>query len=174
MAQVPPDSDMLLLSTLSSESLLTCGSPLVAIAVSGESRRLVAAQDIAAGARLFFLEGRETARPTRYSVQIGADLHLDTDDARDEADLLARYYWRYLDHSCEPTTVIRERVLFALRDITAGEGVTFDYNTTEYDMAEPFACRCGEARCVGTVRGARHLTPAARRRLAYRLPAYLK
>lgn len=174
MAQVPPDADTLVLSTQAPDTLLACGSDAVAIAVSGDSRRLVAAREIRKGAHLFDLEGRETKRPTRYSVQIDADLHLDTDCARDEADLLARYYWRYLDHSCEPSTVIRDRAVYALRDIAAGEGVTFDYNTTEYDMAEPFQCLCGEARCVGTVRGARHLTPAQRRRVARRLPSYLK
>ncbi len=174
MAQVPPDADVLEMSSSAAETMLECGSSFVMIAESGDSRRLVAARDIPNGTRLFHLEGRETDRPTRYSVQIGADLHLDTDCARDDAEVLARYYWRYLDHSCEPSTVLRERAMVAVRDIAAGEGVTFDYNTTEYDMAVPFQCYCGTVRCVGTVRGARHLTPVQRRRVARRLPAYLK
>jgi hypothetical protein len=101
-------------------------------------------------------------------------LHLDQDCARDELDLVRHYFWRYLDHACDPSTVIRDREVIAVRDIAEGDGVTFNYNTTEYDMAEPFRCRCGSARCVGMVRGARHLTPAQRARLARWLPAYLR
>jgi SET domain len=174
LRDVPPNTDTLELPSPTVESMLVCGSDTVAIAVAGDSRRLVAARAIPRGAHLFDLQGRETEEPTRYSVQIGADLHLDTDDARDEADLLDRYFWRYLDHSCEPSSVIRDRAVYALRDIAAGEGVTFDYNTTELDMAEPFQCYCGTSACVGTVRGARHLTPAQRQRVAHRLPSYLK
>ena len=174
MAAVPPDAETLLMSSPDASTLLECGSEMVAIEVSEHGRRLVAALAIPEGTRLFFLEGRETDRPTRYSVQIGAGLHLDTDCARDEDDLLARFFWRYLDHSCDPSVVIRERVVYALRDIEPGESVTFDYNTTELDMAEPFRCRCGTARCVGTVRGAQHLTATQRRRVQRLLPDYLR
>jgi len=37
--------------------------------------------------------------------------------------------------------------------------------TTEYDMAEPFACHCGSPRCFGTIRGFKHLTEDERERL---------
>jgi hypothetical protein len=155
-------------------SLLKCDSDLVGVRVSSDGRHLVAIRPVAANTRLFTLTGRETATPTRYSVQVGAALHLDQDCARDEADVVRRYFWRYMDHDCEPTTMIREREVIALRDIAAGDGVTFDYNTTEYDMAEPFDCHCGSDRCVGLVRGARHLTSAQRARLSHSLAAHLR
>jgi hypothetical protein len=125
-------------------------------------RALVATTHISAGERLFVIEGVETAAPDRYTLQIGRDLHLSQADARDERDLVFRRFWRYMNHGCEPATRIVGREVFALRDIAPGELVTFDYNTTERELATPFECRCGSAACVGVVRGAAHLDPAQR------------
>jgi hypothetical protein len=156
------------------DRLLRCDSDLVAILEQPHHRRLVALRDIARGTRLFRITGREIASPTRYSVQVSATLHLDQDCARDEFELVQRYFWRYLDHACEPTTRIANREVIAVRDIAEGEGVTFHYCTTEYDMASPFTCHCGGPRCMGVIRGARHLTPVQRRRLQKWLPDYLR
>lgn len=156
------------------DALLRCDSDLVGILVQAHHRRLVALRDIARGTHLFRITGREIPSATKYSVQVGATLHLDQDCARDEFDLVRRYFWRYLDHACEPTTRILEREVIAVRRIAAGEGVTFHYCTTEHDMASPFACQCGSPRCLGVIRGARHLTPAQRRRLEKWLPEYLR
>jgi hypothetical protein len=154
--------------------LLRCDSDLVAIHVHDHHRRLVALRDIARGTHLFRITGRETPVPTRHSLQVSATLHLDQDCARDEFELVGRYFWRYLDHACEPTTRISDREVIAVRRIAEGEGVTFHYCTTEYDMASPFECRCASPRCMGVIRGARHLTPAERRRLAKWMPDYLR
>jgi len=156
------------------ETLLHCDSELVGILVQAHHRRLIALRAIAKGTRLFQLTGREHTAPTKYSVQVSATLHLDQDCARDEFELVRRYFWRYLDHGCEPTTRIRDREVIAARDIAEGEGVTFHYCTTEYDMASPFTCQCGSPRCIGVIRGARHLTPAQRRHLGKWLPDYLR
>jgi hypothetical protein len=169
-----PVPETLLRRSQISGTLLGCDSDLVGVLVTGQGRRLVAIRPIAEGTHVLTITGRETQVPTRHSVQVGASLHLDQECARDELDLVRRYFWRYLDHSCDPVAVIRDRELIALRDIGEGDGVTFDYNTTEYDMAAPFRCHCGSVRCVGMVRGARHLTPAQRARLARWLPDYLR
>jgi hypothetical protein len=152
---------------------LATDCPLVAVLVEPEQRRLVAVQPIPAGAFICRIEGRETPAPSRFSLQVGRDRHLDPDDARDPLDRVRRRFWRYLNHHCEPNAVIRDFALLAIRDILPGEGVTFDYNTTEWDLADPFACHCGSDACVGTVRGARHLTPAQRARIAPFLSEYL-
>lgn len=174
MAEVQPLTAALPLPTHAPGTLLECDSELVGVLVGRDGRHLVAIRPIAKGRRLFAIRGREIAEPTRYSLQVGASLHLDQDCARDEFELVRRYFWRYLDHHCDPTTVIRNREVIALRAIAEGEGVTFDYNTTEYDMAEPFHCHCGSEHCVGLVRGARHLTRAQRARVARWLPDYLR
>ena len=154
-------------------TLLRCDSEWVGILDQAGHRRLIALRGIERGTRLFRLTGREHRRPTRYSVQVSATRHLDQDCARDEVELVQRYFWRYLDHACEPTTRILEREVIAVRDIAAGEGITFHYCTTEWDMASPFDCLCGGQRCMRVVRGARHLTPAQRRRLAKWMPDHL-
>lgn len=155
-------------------TVLRTDNPLVGVLVEQSERRLVTTTAIPEGTVLFRIEGHETRTPTKYSLQVGKDLHLDQRGARDANDRVRRFYWRYMNHGCEPTTFIREREVVARRDIAALEGVTFDYNTTEYDMAEPFECRCGSAHCVRTVRGARHLTAAQRARVADVLPDYLR
>lgn len=155
-------------------TILRCDSELVGVRVQDHHRRLVAIRDIERGTRIFHINGRETTTPTRYSVQVGANLHIDEGDAHDEFELVRRYFWRYLDHACEPTTLIRDRDVIAVRDIAEGEGVTFHYCTTEYDMATPFACHCGSPRCLGTIRGARHLSATERRRIAKWTADYLR
>lgn len=134
-------------------TLLPTACPLLGVLVEPQQRRTVATQPIAAGVEILHLDGRETDTPTRYSVQIGPGLHLDPFDLLVPEEQVRWRPWMFLNHHCEPNAVIEGRSLRALRDIAAGEGVTFDYNTTEWEMAEPFACHCGSARCVGVVRG---------------------
>jgi len=50
------------------------------------------------------------------------------------------------------------RMVFALRDIGAGEELTCFYPSTEWDMVRPFVCRCGAPHCVRFVTGARYLS----------------
>lgn len=174
MAEVLPERQSLPRHAHPQDTILHCDSLLVGVLVKDGHRRLVAIRDIPRGTRIFRITGHEVSVPTRYSVQVGASLHLDQDGARDEFELVHRYFWRYLDHACEPTAWIRDREVIAVRDIAEGEGVTFHYCTTEWDMATPFTCHCGSPRCLGTIRGARHLTSVQRRRLAKWMPDYLK
>jgi hypothetical protein len=155
-------------------TILQTNSDVVGVLVTHDERRLVTVRAVSAGEKLFYLEGRVTTTPTRYSVQIGRGLHIDQDDTRNAGERMGRYFFRFMNHHCEPSTEIRDRYVIALRDIAEGEDVTFDYNTTEYDMAEPFTCRCGSARCVGLVRGAKHLTPEQRALVEHSLPDYLR
>lgn len=58
----------------------------------------------------------------------------------------------YFNHSCDPNSgVCGESDLFALRDISAGEEIRFDYSTT-VSPAVPISewildCKCGSANC---------------------------
>jgi hypothetical protein len=155
-------------------AILRCDSELVGVLVTHDWRRLIAIRPIAAGRRIFTLQGREQATPTRYSVQIGPSLHVDQTDVHDANESVRRFYFRFMDHACDPATLIRGRNVVARRDIEAGEAVTFNYNTTEYDMAEPFRCNCQSALCVGLVRGARHLTPGQRALIEDWIADYLR
>ena len=44
------------------------------------------------------------------------------------------------------------------RAIAAGDELRFDYNTTEWELAEPFVCNCGAPTCVGVAMGFAHLS----------------
>ena len=137
-----------------------CPGGLLGIASVAGAHRLVALHTLAAGQRILTIDGQETAQPSRHSVQVGPALHV----APLQGSLDVGF-WRYLNHSCAPNAWLRGRELIALRDIRAREDVTFDYDTTEWDMAEPFACHCGSATCRGLVRGFAHLSTAQRERL---------
>jgi SET domain-containing protein len=73
----------------------------------------------------------------------------------DEWDLDGSVVWnpaRFLNHSCEPncaTERIEGRIwIIALRDIRAGEELTFNYGYSLDDYRE-HQCRCGTTGCVG-------------------------
>ena len=67
---------------------------------------------------------------------------------------------RYFNHSCDPSceSVIEDRRVFieAIRDIEPGEELSYDYQISREpddppDIDEVFACRCGFAKCRGTM-----------------------
>ena len=117
------------------------------------------------GELVFFLTGETVDAPNKYTIQLSASQHV----------LTRRALWRLVNHSCEPNVVvdIANRRMVARRDIAAGEELTFDYNTTEWSMASPFECGCGQAGCVTNVRGFRHLSSEQRQRITGRLSPYL-
>ena len=90
-------------------------------------------------------------RPSRHTVQTGPAAHV-------EVGFLST-----LNHACDPNVRLDTDalVVVAERDIAAGEELTYFYPSTEWEMAEPFACRCGGPACLGVVRGARHLSAEA-------------
>lgn len=65
-----------------------------------------------------------------------------------------------LNHSCRPNLAIDAdaRTVTACRAILPGDMLTFFYPSTEWDMARPFSCQCGEPECVGYIAGARYLS----------------
>jgi uncharacterized protein len=55
---------------------------------------------------------------------------------------------RYLNHSCEPNCGIRGLFqIVAMRDIAAGEELTWDYEMTEKSDWYRLRCRCGSPKC---------------------------
>lgn len=61
----------------------------------------------------------------------------------------------FVNHSCRPnceTDQIKGRIwIIALRDIGAGEELTYDYNIYDAEPGENSPCRCGAADCRGTM-----------------------
>jgi hypothetical protein len=113
------------------------------------------------------LAGVVSAAPSRHSLQLDRERHLVLPDAADGADR-PDHFWKYLNHSCRPNGCIDTRgpSFRALRMIAPGEECTFNYLTTEYEMAEPFECLCGSPDCFGTIGGYARLGAEARERLS--------
>jgi hypothetical protein len=128
---------------------------------------LVALGFVLGGGHVLRIEGVRTRRPTALSVQIGANAHIDIDRKLGLETQLDRYPWRFMNHSCDPNTLIDGQDVIAVRTIRPGEEVTFNYNTTEFDMAVPFDCLCGSFFCAGVIRGYRHLSDEQRRRVDF-------
>ena len=73
----------------------------------------------------------------------------------DEVDVDGDVSWnaaKYLNHSCEPNAeaeIFGDQIwIMAIRDVRAGEEITFNYS---YDLEnyEDHPCRCGAEGCVG-------------------------
>jgi hypothetical protein len=144
-----------------------------AVVRSDGEYRLVTNQAVPAGTLLFILEGELTATPTRYTVQFDENRHVDMPAGCPLEEVLDRYYWRFMNHACEPTAVIHDRSVLSLRPIPAWSEITFHYASTEYDMAEPFTCCCGGDRCDGVIQGFRYLPGDRREELRGLLSSYL-
>lgn len=136
--------------------------------------RVVTAEPVAAGEVILRFQGFKARRPDRHSLQIGKRTHLVAPAELDPRAAVGEYGWRYLNHACAPSASLRGLDLVALTDLPPGAEVTFDYNTTEWDMASPFECRCGAPSCAGTIRGYRHLDGEARARLLPFLADHLR
>jgi hypothetical protein len=138
-----------------------------------DGHHAVALEAVRAGEVLLEVEGVFVDRPDRYSLQVDANLHIVPPPGVSREDDAERYRWRYLNHSCRPNATFRGRLLVAVAPIGRGEEVTFDYNTTEVEIARPFECRCGH--CGGRViRGFRHLSRAEQRRREPFLAGHLR
>ena len=92
----------------------------------------------------FMLTGEAVDTSTKYTIQVG-DIHINDDTGR------------YLNHSCDPNTYInvKDKSVRAVRDITEGEELSFDYNENEFEMATPFHCKCGSNKCRGEIKGSK-------------------
>lgn len=102
--------------------------------------------------------------PSRYTVQVNEHTHI----------ILLPEFLQYINHSCNPNAFFNTTTmeLRALKPIAPGDEFTFFYPSTEWFMAEPFLCSCGEANCIGTIKGAKELTKDVLQR--YRLTDFIQ
>jgi hypothetical protein len=128
----------------------TWASPKVELRRDEGGLGVFANTEIAAGEVLIALAHVFVDRPARHTIQLDEQLHQAGTDEIDD----------YFNHSCDPNAYLDfQRLQFvAVRPLAAGEEISFNYLTSEWDMAAPFTCRCGAVGCVGEVRGFLHLT----------------
>lgn len=71
----------------------------------------------------------------------------------------------FISHSCEPNCVIKiakdyTLYLITIAPIQPKEVITFDYETTEWDLVEQnavFICKCGASSCRKEIKGRRYM-----------------
>jgi len=101
----------------------------------GTSKGLFATEDMYKGNLILMLKGNHFSEPTRTSIRV-----------RDKN--IEHYEGAFLNHHCNPNaeiweiTDVEEGVVVAKCDISKGEEITFDYETTEPILAAPFKCNC--------------------------------
>ena len=102
-------------------------------------------------------------KPSYLTVQTGDDTHI----------TLLPGFLQYINHSCSPNVFFDTIAmhLLCLREILPGDQFTFFYPSTEWEMAQPFACSCGTADCVGTITGASQMNREVLSR--YKLTDYI-
>lgn len=97
---------------------------------------------------IFKMSGKIIDHPTRTSVQIDKNLHIE--------DKLAGH----VNHSCAPNAKIdrKKRAFVCIAPIKKGDEITFDYNQNEDTLASPFECLC----CHRKIKGKKHLSKSKR------------
>lgn len=145
--------------------LRTWSTPKIELRPSSQGLGVFAREAISAGERLIALAHVFVDHAEQHTIEIDEHRHQAGTDEIDD----------YLNHSCDPNTALDfERLeLVAVRPLAAGEELSFNYLTSEWDMAAPFTCQCGARGCVGVVRGFRHLEPAQQDALISRASPYL-
>ncbi|HNK63137.1 MAG TPA: SET domain-containing protein-lysine N-methyltransferase [Anaerolineales bacterium] len=85
-------------------------------------------------------------RFTQRVLQIDEDLYILTAERPEPNDCF--------NHSCEPSLGFSGQIaLVAMRDIAAGEELTFDYAMSDGGPYDEFDCACGSPFCRGRVTG---------------------
>ena len=136
-----------------------------------KGRGLFAVQPIARGTLLMEMKGWLASTADLHddwlAMQVGNDLWLCSDGTlTDDCG----------NHSCDPNAgfVTGEPVLYALRDIAAGEELCWDYSTSLSEPGWTLHCRCGSPKCRGVVRAWPELTQQERERLVGIALRYLR
>jgi SET domain-containing protein len=134
-------------------------------------RGVFATEPIACGTLLIRCQGwiapTDALNDDWHAMQVGPDLWLcSVGDNLDDC----------INHSCDPNAgfVTGEPVLFALRDIAAGEQIAWDYSISIAEVGWTLECLCGAARCRRIIRSWSELPAAERDRLRSVALAYLR
>ncbi len=94
-------------------------------------------------------KGAIRSTPTYLTVQQSDTEHF----------MLQPEFLQYINHSCRPNVFfdLDTMQVVCVRPVKAGEELTYFYPATEWNMAQPFGCRCGQSNCMGNIQGAKHL-----------------
>ena len=152
-----------------------CANLPVAVNDLNGQLTLVATAFIPAGLPVIQITGKLTTAPSRFSVQVGLDRHVDVDDPTLVEAYPERYLWRFLNHRCTPNAFVRGQELVALKPIYAEDEISFNYNANEYQMASPFECWCDAhgGRTGFQVRGYKYLSETEQFAIRHQVSAHV-
>jgi len=146
------------------------------IAAGGRGRGSMAIEPIGAGEVISVFGGRVVTRDeldvlpaeqVSRSIQITDDLFLAGAAEPEPGD--------FVNHSCDPNCGLRgSTVVVALRDIEAGEELTYDYATSDGSDYDEFECACGAALCRTKVTGHDWMLPELQLRYRGHFSPYLE
>lgn len=111
------------------------------------------------GEVVVYADGEKINRPIVYSLQISENVHTIGPGG--------------LDHVCNsPNCGVDPKThnIVALRDIDAGQFLFFNYLTTEWELASPFECKCGDNGCFENIKGFKYLSTVQRQQILGALP----
>jgi hypothetical protein len=78
----------------------------------------------------------------------------------------------YMNHSCEPNCMLRNRTLIAIRGIKTGEEIVYDYGVTEIFHSKSFWCKCGTPDCRVYISNLDYLDARLRRKKMEQIPEH--
>ncbi|MES2775464.1 MAG: SET domain-containing protein-lysine N-methyltransferase [Bacteroidota bacterium] len=97
-----------------------------------------------------FYAGETLDHATYLTIQLDAGRHITLQPA----------FLQYVNHSCSPNAFFDTThfVLVCVKEIKAGDEVSFFYPSAEWQMDQPFACNCQSYNCHKYIRGAAFLS----------------
>ena len=107
-------------------------------AKAGDWLHVVAIKSVKVGGTVLTLDGEVMDRPSRHSIQLDEGTHIEVTADLPLEEMMLSHPWRFTNHSCDPNTKLVGRSLVALRLVRAGDEITYNYNTSEWELAEPF------------------------------------
>ncbi len=149
-------------------TLTASPSPVVIRDAGSKGRGVFAVREIKKGE--VAIVGKPVSRGaerTWLSVQWDADTHLRMDEP-----------FEVVNHSCDPNCGIKVNQfegynLVAMRDIEAGEEITFDYCMTEWVIGAFTACHCQSEHCREMIYGGSRLSAEVMKKYeGYTAPYY--
>jgi SET domain-containing protein len=113
---------------------------------------LFAAQDITKGTRIIQYIGAKIPKAESAERLAQGNAYIFAFNERYDIDgKTLKNKARYINHSCEPNceAVVTKRTIWivALRDMQAGEELSYNYGLT----AKQYRCRCGSKQCCGYI-----------------------
>ena len=127
----------------------TAGSGALRVGSCGLGRGLFAGREYSSGELILNLQGARYERDDPIHGTPGGANLLQTGW---RTYILLEPPGVFANHSCNPNAGIRgNRRLVAIRSISAGEEIRFDYSTTMAENYWTMPCRCGDPVCRGVV-----------------------